>query len=115
MRLAAADNLAWEIDLKARTADTGGFAVKYSPMPAGSKFGSDCFLDPEGRIWRQVGDDRRSRRTHIEGVATIRLRPAQEWRAALIYSGTLRGEQVSTDLPVSDIDCSSDNPDFPKL
>jgi len=44
--------MTWEIDLKARTAETGGFAVKFLPMPAGSKFGADCFRDPEGLIWR---------------------------------------------------------------
>ena len=44
--------MTWEIDLKARTAETGGFAVKFSPMPAGSKFSADCFRDTEGLIWR---------------------------------------------------------------
>ena len=44
--------MTWEIDSKARTAETGGFAVKFSPMPAGSKLSADCFRDPERPIWR---------------------------------------------------------------
>ena len=44
--------MTWEIDLKARTAESGGFVAKFSPQPAGSKIGSDCFRDPEGIIWR---------------------------------------------------------------
>ena len=44
--------MTWEIDLKTRTAETGGFEVRFSPMPAGSKIGADCFRDPEGIIWR---------------------------------------------------------------
>lgn len=44
--------MTWKIDLKTRTAEAGGFAVKFSPMPAGSKVGADCFRDPEGIIWR---------------------------------------------------------------
>ena len=44
--------MTWEIDSKARTAETGGFAVKFSSMPAGSKFSADCFRDPEVHVWR---------------------------------------------------------------
>lgn len=42
----------WEIDLKRHTAKTGGFAVQFVALPAGSKCESDCFCDPEGMIWR---------------------------------------------------------------
>ena len=44
--------MAWEIDLKARIAETSGFVVKFSPVPAGIKCGSECFRDPEGIVWR---------------------------------------------------------------
>ena len=42
----------WEINLKMGTAKTGGYAVKFVSMPAGSKCESDCFRDPEGNVWR---------------------------------------------------------------
>ncbi len=44
--------MAWEIDLKTRTAETGGFVVKFVPVPVGGKSGSECFRDPEGIVWR---------------------------------------------------------------
>ena len=42
----------WEINLKMGTAKTGGYAVKFVLMPAGSKCESDCLRDPEGNVWR---------------------------------------------------------------
>ena len=42
----------WEVKLRMRTAKTGGFPVKFVPLPPGSKCESDCFRDPEGNVWR---------------------------------------------------------------
>ena len=42
----------WEINLKMSTAKTGGYAVKFDSLPAGSRCESDCFRDPEGNVWR---------------------------------------------------------------
>ena len=42
----------WEVDLKIGIAKTGGYAVKFASLPAGSNCESDCFRDPEGNVWR---------------------------------------------------------------
>lgn len=41
----------WKIILRAGTAETGGFEVKFLPQPT-KTFGADCFRDPAGIVWR---------------------------------------------------------------
>lgn len=44
--------MSWEINLKAHTAESGGFVARFSLQPAGSTLESDCFRDPDGAVWR---------------------------------------------------------------
>ncbi len=43
--------MTWEINLRTRTAKTGGYVVQFVKLADPSMFDRDCFRDPDGEVW----------------------------------------------------------------
>ncbi|MBL0123347.1 MAG: hypothetical protein IPP88_11665 [Betaproteobacteria bacterium] len=74
----------WEINLRAHTAQTGGFVVKFTAQPMGSYCDTDCCRDMEGVVWW----GKVSPESHAIRNETMRLRMLQE--AADVYQRVIR-------------------------